>query len=115
MFYLYNSQLLKGILEGCVLLIISEDEVYGYQLVELLKENGFTEIVGGTVYPLLQKLERNGQLQSQMKPSTAGPDRKYYTLTAEGKKAARLFTEQWIHLKMVVDDIIQKTGGDNYE
>lgn len=106
-----NSQLLKGILEGCVLLIISREEVYGYQLVELLKEMGFTEIVGGTVYPLLQKLERNGQLQSQMKPSTEGPNRKYYTLTIEGKEAAVLFTEQWMMLKTIVEDIIKKTGG----
>lgn len=110
-----NSQLLKGILEGCVLLIISEEEVYGYQLVELLKVNGFTEIVGGTVYPLLQKLERNGQLQSRMKPSTEGPDRKYYTLTDDGEKAAALFTEQWSNLKMIVEAIIKNTGGDSYE
>lgn len=110
-----NSQLLKGILEGCVLLIISQEEVYGYQLVQLLNTNSFTEIVGGTVYPLLQKLERNGQLQSQMKPSTEGPDRKYYTLTSEGEEAASLFTEQWATLKTIVDDIVKKTGGENYE
>lgn len=109
-----NSQLLKGILEGCVLLIISQEEVYGYQLVQLLKNSGFTEIVGGTVYPLLQKLERNGQLQSKMKTSHEGPDRKYYTLTEDGEKSATLFNEEWTTLKTNVDEIIKNTRGENY-
>lgn len=106
-----NSQLLKRIIEGCVLRIISEEEVYDYQLVQLLKENSFTEIVRDTVYPLLQKLKRNGQLQNQMKPSTEGPDRKYSTLTGDGEKDTALFTEQWANLKRIVDAIIKKRGG----
>ena len=52
-----ESQLLKGVLEGCVLEIISKKAIYGYELIQSLKEMGFDKIVAGTIYPLLQKLE----------------------------------------------------------
>ena len=67
-----QTQLLKGVLEGCVLLVVSEKETYGYEMVNRLKEVGFKDIIGGTVYPLLQKLEKNGFLSSTMKPSPDG-------------------------------------------
>ena len=53
-----ESQLLKGVLEGCVLEIISKKAIYGYELIQSLKEMGFDKIVAGTIYPLLQKLEK---------------------------------------------------------
>ncbi len=110
-----NTQLLKGILEGCVLLVISEEEVYGYELVQKLKGIGFSEIIGGTVYPLLQKLEKKGYLKSKMKPSTEGPNRKYYFLTPEGNIASKEFVKEWQLLEKIVNQIIMKTGGDNHE
>ena len=55
-----ESQLLKGVLEGCVLEIISKKAIYGYELIQSLKEMGFDKIVAGTIYPLLQKLEKQG-------------------------------------------------------
>ena len=56
-----ESQLLKGVLEGCVLEIISKKAIYGYELIQSLKEMGFDKIVAGTIYPLLQKLEKQGK------------------------------------------------------
>ena len=53
-----ESQLLKGVLEGCVLEIISKKAIYGYELIQSLKEMGFDKIVAWTIYPLLQKLEK---------------------------------------------------------
>ena len=53
-----ETQLLKGVLEGCVLEMISKKERYGYELVQTLREAGFDTIVPGTIYPLLQKLEK---------------------------------------------------------
>ena len=55
-----ESQLLKGVLEGCVLEIISKKAIYGYEFIQSLKEMGFDKIVAGTIYPLLQKLETRG-------------------------------------------------------
>lgn len=54
-----ETQLLKGVLEGCVLDMIGQKERYGYELVQTLREAGFDTIVPGTIYPLLQKLEKN--------------------------------------------------------
>ena len=69
-----ESQLLKGVLEGCVLEIISKKSIYGYELIQSLKETGFDKIVAGTVYPLLQKLEKQGVIVGEMRPSPDGPD-----------------------------------------
>ena len=71
-----QTQLLKGILEGCVLEIISQREIYGYELIQILNEKGFN-IVAGTVYPLLQKLEKKTYIRRRLKASPEGPDRKY--------------------------------------
>ncbi|HIY93458.1 PadR family transcriptional regulator [Companilactobacillus sp. HBUAS56275] len=108
-----NSQLLKGILEGCVLFVISDGEVYGYELVQKLNKLGFTDLIGGTVYPLLQKLEKRGDLSSRLKPSSTGPSRKYYALTEQGKKQMTEFASQWQSLELVVNQIISKKGGQD--
>lgn len=105
-----NSQLLKGILEGCVLFVISDGEVYGYELVQKLNKLGFTDLIGGTVYPLLQKLEKRGDLSSQRKPSSEGPSRKYYSLTTQGRKQMNEFADQWQSLELVVNQIISRKG-----
>jgi PadR family transcriptional regulator PadR len=106
-----NTQLLKGVLEGCVLLLIQKKEVYGYELVQKLKRMGFTEMVGGTVYPLLQKLEKKGALTSHMKPSADGPDRKYYQVTAIGDELAEAFLKEWQALLTTVEHFTQLEGG----
>ena len=59
-----ETQMLKGVLDGCVLQIISQKEIYGYELVQELRNQGFENMVGGTVYPLLQKLEKNSLIFS---------------------------------------------------
>lgn len=110
-----NSQLLKETLEGCVLLFISQKEVYGYELVQEMKRLGFTEIVGGTIYPLLQKLEKKEALSSRMLPSADGPDRKYYQLTPLGKELALAFTEEWAELQAIVQPFIAFKGGIFHE
>lgn len=89
------SQLLKGVLEGCVLLIISQDEIYGYELMQRLHGYGFTTVVGGTLYPLLAKLEKQGDIVGVMRASPDGPDRKYFHLTETGITASNAFQEQW--------------------
>lgn len=104
-----NSQLLKGTLEGCVLAVIATKEVYGYELVHLLREQGFTQVVGGTVYPLLQKLEKRGLVASTMRPSEDGPDRKYYHLTADGQAYLMNFQHEWQQLTQIVAAILHAT------
>ena len=53
-----KSQLMRGIMEGCILSIIGRERTYGYGIVEQLRENGFSEVKEGTIYPLLLRLEK---------------------------------------------------------
>lgn len=108
-----QTQLIKGVLEGCVLAIISQKEVYGYELIQSLKQNGFENIVGGTLYPLLVKLEKNNNLQSVIKPSPNGPDRKYYSITPHGLVSLKEFNQQWTTLSSNVNQIMKKV--DTFE
>lgn len=102
-----NSQLLKGVLDGCVLKIISRQEIYGYDLIKELQNTGFMEIKGGTVYPLLQKLEKNKLIDGKTKPSPDGPNRKYFTITEKGKKNLDDFNIQWNDLVGIVERIME--------
>lgn len=103
-----QTQLIKGTLEGCVLGIISQKEVYGYELMQALKENGFESIVGGTLYPLLAKLEKNGDLVSTIRASDNGPDRKYYSLTTQGQQTLSVFEKEWNRLNGNVNQILRQ-------
>lgn len=80
-----NSQLLKGILEGCVLGIISKGETYGYEILDKLQQAGFDDIGEGTLYPVLSRLDKNGDIVCRKARSPLGPVRKYYSITEQGK------------------------------
>ncbi len=90
-----RSQLLKGILEGCIMKIIEKKEIYGYEIVIHLQDSGFPEVKEGTLYPLLLRLEKKGQIQAVYRASPLGPNRKYYHLTEEGKTYLKEFWEAW--------------------
>ncbi len=80
-----KAQLMKGILEGCILKIIDQEETYGYEIVTRLQDYGFTDAKEGTLYPLLLRLEKKKLIQGVFKESPLGPKRKYYTLTQDGE------------------------------
>lgn len=100
-----KSQLMKGILEGCILKIIEQEETYGYEIVNRLQEYGFSEAKEGTLYPLLLRLEKKKLIRGSFKESPLGPKRKYYTLTDEGKKSIAQFDTAWQEVKRSVDQI----------
>lgn len=89
------TEMLKGVLEGCVLEIISRGEAYGYEITRRLNTLGFTDVVEGTVYTILLRLEKNGLVDMEKKPSVMGPPRKFYTLNNAGQKELGLFWEKW--------------------
>ncbi|MBQ4384191.1 MAG: PadR family transcriptional regulator [Firmicutes bacterium] len=82
-----NAQLLKGILEGCVLAIIARGETYGYAIIGELEKAGFEGIGEGTLYPVLTRLDTNRLIQCRRAKSPLGPVRKYYSITNEGTDA----------------------------
>ena len=101
-----ETQLLKGILEGCILGILSREETYGYKIVELLVLAGFNANEA-TVYPILLRLQGQGYLRTEKRPSQLGPDRKYYALTPDGQSYYELFQSTWETLKEKVDCVLE--------
>lgn len=89
------TEMLKGVLEGCVLEIISRGETYGYEITKKLNALGFTDVVEGTVYTILIRLEKNKLVETAKKPSDLGPPRKFYRLNATGHEELRLFWQKW--------------------
>lgn len=89
------TEMLKGILEGCVLEIISRRETYGYEITRRLNEMGFTDVVEGTVYTILIRLEKNGLVNVVKKPSDIGPPRKFFTLNEAGRRELAQFWVRW--------------------
>ena len=89
------TEMLKGVLEGCVLEIIGRGETYGYEITRQLNALGFADVVEGTVYTILVRLEKNGLVDMEKKPSDMGPPRKFYTLNAAGREELRRFWEKW--------------------
>lgn len=103
-----RSQLLKGILEGCILATINHQTTYGYELSLKLKENGLTDVSEGSIYPILLRLQKEKLITGEMKKSDTGPKRKYYTLTSDGELALKQFNHQWERIKFPVDKIMHK-------
>jgi PadR family transcriptional regulator, regulatory protein PadR len=87
-------QMRKGILEFCILGIISRGEVYASDILDALKTANML-VVEGTVYPLLTRLKNAGLLTYEWRESTSGPPRKYFTLTLEGQTAYEELKETW--------------------
>ena len=89
------TELLKGVLEGCVLEIISQGETYGYEITRRLNALGLKDVVEGTVYTILVRLEKNQLVEINKKPSELGPPRKFYVLNDAGREELCRFWEKW--------------------
>ena len=92
------TEMLKGVLEGCVLEIISKKEIYGYEITKKLNAVGFNDVVEGTVYTILLRLEKNKLVNIEKKSSEIGPTRKFYSLNNAGKKELETFWEKWSYI-----------------
>lgn len=108
------SEMLKGVLEGIVLEIISRGEVYGYEIVKRLTQLGFEGIAEGTVYTILLRLEKNKLVHITKKPSELGPPRKFYTLNEQGEMERKQFWEKWNFLSSRIEQL-RHNGGDDLE
>ncbi|UQZ36654.1 PadR family transcriptional regulator [Paenibacillus sp. PK3_47] len=89
------TEMLKGVLEGCVLEIISRKDTYGYEITRQLNALGFTDVVEGTVYTILIRLEKNKLVETTKKPSELGPPRKFFSINDAGREELRMFWEKW--------------------
>ncbi len=99
-----KSQMRKGVLEYCILSIISRQEVYTSDILESLHKADLL-VVEGTLYPLLSRLKNNGLLKYRWQESTDGPPRKYFTLTDEGVNILTALNEEWETISKSINKI----------
>ena len=92
------TEMLKGTLEGIVLAILAVRPAYGYEITARLREQGFSDIVEGTVYALLVRVEQRGLVDVTKEPSEKGPPRKVYSLNAQGQAYLDEFWRTWSFL-----------------
>ncbi|MET1249263.1 PadR family transcriptional regulator [Sporolactobacillus sp. STCC-11] len=108
-----RSQLLKGVLDGCVLSIIEKETVYGYELSQKLQKAGLDDVSEGTIYPVLLRLQKNGYISGEMRPSESGPNRKYYMLTSDGRGALDELALEWARIADPVTKLMQRGRADD--
>ena len=102
----FKIQIRKGLLEFCILQIISRDEVYTSDIIDELK-NSKILVVEGTVYPLLNRLKKSGYIQHVWRESDRGPPRKYYSITYEGTLHIKELIVSWNDLDASVKKLLK--------
>lgn len=90
-----DTQLMKGILEGCILAVIARQETYGYEILQTLSRAGFHDLQEGTLYPILTRLEKKAYIACRRVKSDLGPIRKYFSITEAGEKQFSAFCESF--------------------
>ncbi len=102
------TEMLKGVLEGCVLEIINRKETYGYEITRQLNALGFTDVVDGTVYTILIRLEKNKLVDITKKTSDMGPPRKFFALNEAGREELLRFWEKWEFVASKINQLKEK-------
>jgi len=97
-----KSQMRKGMLEYCIMLLLHRQPCYANDIIQRLREAEMI-VMEGTLYPLLSRLKNDGLLGYEWRESTQGPPRKYYTLTADGQEALRQLDASWEEISRTVN------------
>ncbi|MGM7669093.1 PadR family transcriptional regulator [Microbacterium sp. A93] len=103
------TEMLKGTLEGIVLTILTERPAYGYEITARLRDEGFVDVVEGTVYALLVRIEQRGFVDVKKVPSEKGPPRKVYSLNRNGRTQLGEFWKTWSFLSERIEHLHQNT------
>jgi PadR family transcriptional regulator PadR len=101
-----GTQLLKGALDLVVLAVVEEEDGYGYDVVRRLRVVGFDDVGDASVYGTLRRLYSAGLLASYVVPSEAGPHRKYYGITPQGRAELKRQRGDWAHFARAVDRVL---------
>lgn len=99
------TEMLKGTLEGITLANLARRPAYGYEITAWLRDEGFTDIVEGTVYALLLRIEKRGLVDVEKVPSTQGPPRKVYSINEAGMAYLTEFWTSWDFLATRIDEL----------
>ena len=101
-----RSQLLRGVLDLCLLAVMGEGPAYGYEMTKRLGGRGLSIVGEGSIYPLLGRLERDGLVQTHRAASNGGPPRKYYSLSPAGQTALDDGVKVWQLTRDAVDGVL---------
>ena len=102
-----KAQMRKGVLEFCILKILSTKDKYSFEIIETLKKSKML-VVEGTLYPLLTRLKNGGLLEYRWEESISGPPRKYYSITEVGRKFLEELHSSWSDLNKSVTALTKK-------
>ena len=107
------TQLRRGVLEYCVLALLCDEQLYGFDLIRRLGEVNGMVTSEGTIYPLLTRLRKEGWVSTTWQESESGPPRRYYAITPDGEKALLHFADEWAVFRTSVDRLlVNAQGGD---
>jgi PadR family transcriptional regulator, regulatory protein PadR len=98
-----RTQLLRGVLDLCLLAVMGEGPAYGYEMTKRLGQRGLSIVGEGSIYPLLGRLERDGLVDTHRAASNGGPPRKYYRLSGQGQRALAVGIDEWQTTRDAVD------------
>lgn len=104
-----DREFLKGSISLLLLSLLSRSEMYGYEILQEAARRSAKafELKEGTLYPALHHLEKKGMIRSEWRTGDNGRERKYYSLTSKGKKAARDYERQWHHLTGALNAVLE--------
>ncbi len=100
-----NIQYKKGVIELCILSVLSKKDMYGYELSEYISKK--IDISDGTVYPILRKLKADGLVKTYLSEESGGPPRKYYSITQTGLDNFKRDSAEWISFTETVNNMIK--------
>ena len=105
----WTTQLRKGVLELCILNIVGQSRMYGYDIVKHLRGLNGLVISEGTIYPILSRLKRDGLVRTSLEESPEGPARKYYELTRRGEQLRDDMNSYWSLLASGISDLMRRS------
>ena len=100
----------RGVLDLSLLGLLAQGEAYGYELARSLEASGIGAVPGGSLYPALLRLEKAGHLRSQWRAGDGGPGRKYYALTAAGRRALAREAQAWRGFAASLEQVLDAAG-----
>jgi PadR family transcriptional regulator PadR len=103
-----NTQFNKGIIEMCVMALVSKRDYYGYELVDTISKK--IDMSEGSIYPILRRLTQEKYFETYIVESAEGPPRKYYRMTKLGRDQTKLLLKSWSKFSEGVNGVI---GGMN--
>ena len=103
-----TAQWLRGLLDVCLLAVISEEPTYGYEMTRRLTEAGLDVVSEGSIYPALARLERGGLVTTYRESSPDGPQRKYYRATPDGEATLRHRRQQWHAFSHSINEVVSR-------